>query len=189
MKVGFTYIPREKFVEAVKECGCELEEQASFIKIRKPGNDNQLVYVANGQSVARVDFSGFTVEDMDIAFNLGGEKYGRVHQRLRFDRPAKDIIQSFKDVLLKLGQHTEIARKKRERPVGLKGSARRKPGEAPPPVPTVVVAETPTSTIDRLVAELARKQEMAKKLGSTLSKKTVLEYETKIAEARKLVEG
>jgi hypothetical protein len=185
MKVGQTYIEVEAFEKVLREEGMKVERQAGFLKCTRPGNDKQILYVANGKSVARCDLSGFRIEGVDDVFELGGEKYGRVHQRLRFDRPRDDVLGSFRKLCKGLGSWPEVKRKERARPVGLKGSKKKEITTVVNPV--IQAEETPKQTVDRLVAELANKRALAKKVGGNLSKKTEAEYLDKIAAAQKLV--
>ena len=182
MKATETYINQDDLVTIAKEAGCEVDEQKSYLKVSKPGVKDQLLYIAKTAKVARVDLSGFELKEPEVARYLGGEKFGRVHYQLRFDKPAAHIKAHFKQLCEGLGKFVSLPKSKRGRPVGLKGS--KKQGAA---VIEVKSELTPQQTIDFLVAELNKNRELAKKMGSNLSKKTELEYSQRIEELRKQI--
>lgn len=203
MKVGQTYIERETFIRIAKEAGCKIEDQASFSRITKPGNEENKVFVSKSQSVGRIDLSGFTVGaeqgftvtarekgevkshgDVDRFGGDNGGTNGRVLQWLEFRRNRDDVLGAFRRILEGLATWPTLPHKKRGRVAGFKGSKRTEPMA---PVVQVVAAETPEQTVDRLVAELAKKRDMAKQMNSTLSKKTEEEYRAKIDAARTLI--
>jgi hypothetical protein len=184
MKAENTYIPIEEMLVIARGSGCEIEEQKSYYKISKPGNKEQLLYVAKAKKLCgRVDLSGFELKEPEVARYLGGEKFGRVHYQLRFDKPEGHIKIHFKQLCDNLGKFTSLPKSQRGRPVGLKGSKKLS-------VQSVVVVKsekTPKETIDILVAELEKKRGLAKQYGGTLSKKTEKEYLEKIEELRKQI--
>lgn len=182
VKAGNNGVPREQLLAIAREAGCVVEEQASYIKISRAGVKDQLLYVALTNDVGRVDLSGFELNEPEVTRYLGGEKFGRVHYQLRFDKPVAHIKAHFKQLCEGLGRFKSLPKSKRGRPVGLKGS--KKLGAA---VVTVKSELTPQQTIDFLVSELEKKRELAKKMGSNLSKKTELEYTKKIEELRKQI--
>jgi hypothetical protein len=182
MKAESTYIPVDEMVQIAKDSGCVIEEQKSYFKITRNGNKEQIIYVARTKGVGRVDLSGFELKEPEVARYLGGEKFGRVHYQLRFDRPEGHIRSHFKQLCSNLGNFTSLPKSKRGRPVGLRGSKKQE-------VAVVMVKTDMTipEQIDALVAELNKKRELAKKMGSNLSKKTELEYNNKLEELRKQV--
>lgn len=184
MKADVTYVPVEEMLSIAKGSGCVVEQQKSYYKISRPGVKEQLLYIPTARKeVGRVDLSGFELKEPEVARYLGGEKFGRVHYQLRFDKPADHIKIHFKQLCDNLGKFVSLPSSKRGRPVGLKGSKRQ--GE----MQVVVIKSEMTipQQIDYLVAELNKKRELASKMGSTISKKTEIEYANKIEELRKQV--
>jgi hypothetical protein len=183
MKSENNYIPQEEMLQIARDAGCEVEEQKSYFKIQKPGVKDQLIYIAKTDKVARVDLSGFELKEPGVARYLGGEKFGRVHYQLRFDLPIDIVKIHFKKLCEGLGRWVPLAKSKRGRPVGLKGSKK-------DPSQGVVVIQAELTTeqmIDKLVSERETKRALAQKMGSSLSKKTELEYEKKLEELRKQI--
>jgi DNA-binding transcriptional MerR regulator len=183
MKTENNYISRAEMIAIAREAGCQIEEQASYLKVSRDGSEEQLLYVAKTERVARVDLSGFELKEPGVARYLGGEKFGRVHYQLRFDLPVENIKIHFRKLCEGLGKWVSLPRSKRGRPVGLKGSKK-----LATPMVVVRTEETPQQTIDRLVAELAKKRALANEIGAPLSKKTEKEYNDKIEEQRKRLE-
>lgn len=184
MKAENTYVPIEKLMQIAKDSGCDIEEQKSYFKVSRDGNKKQLLYIAKTVKVgvARVDLSGFELKQPEVARYLGGEKFGRVHYQLRFDKPMGHILIHFKQLCDNLGSFVSLPESKRGRPVGLKGSKKQDVG-----VVVVKSDKTIPEQIDALVAELDAKRKKAKEMGFPLSKKTELEYNNKIEELRKQV--
>jgi hypothetical protein len=185
MKADSTYIPLEEMVAIAEGSGCEIEEQKSYYKVTRPGVKEQFLYVAKTKNVGRVDLSGFELKEPEVVRYLGGEKFGRVHYQLRFDKPAEHIKIHFKQLCDNLGKFVSLPKSKRGRPVGLKGSKRQEVG-----VVTVKAEMTIKEQIDFLVAELEGKKAIAAKMGFNFSKKTQSEYDAKLTELRqKLIES
>ena len=180
MKAEHTYIPQEEMLAIAREAGCDIEEQKSYYKITRGGGTEQILYVAKTRGVARVDLSGFELKEPEVARYLGGEKFGRVHYMLRFDKPAAHIKSHFRQLCLGLGGFVSLPKSKRGRPVGLKGSHKLEQ-----PVVVIQSELSPQQMMERLVEERDQKRAVARKMGFPLSRKTEEEYSEKIEEMRK----
>ena len=181
MKADVTYIPQEEMLAIARSAGCVIEEQ-SYFKITRPGIEDQILYIPKTKLTGRVDLSGFELKEPEVARYLGGEKNGRVHYQLRFDKPADHIKFHFRQLCEGLGRFTSLPKSKKGRPVGLKGSRKRE-------MPVVVIQPQMSTqeTIDRLVSELDTKRSLARKIGTPLSRRTEREYTEKIEELRKQI--
>lgn len=190
MKAGQTYMVAKQFIDAAVAEGATVYEQRGFYKVGKSPTagaclilqnkdeptwtGEQFMYVSRPSkalegNVARVDLSGFTVADLEQVVNLGGESFGRVHQQLRFDKPAADILVAFRALVTGLGTHVALPKKERVRPVALKGTKL----NAPTADVTVVAASTPADEINKLVAKRKMLIEMGEKTGKPVSPKTL----------------
>jgi hypothetical protein len=178
-----TYIPREKLEKIARDAGCVLTEKTTCIMVKKGTSPNRL-YIAKTAGVNRVNINGFRVPDPALAATPPGGTMGTFLQVVRFDYPVAQVLANFKKICEQLDSYTPV-KNERKSPASFRGT-KRKPIES---VVQIVTVETPRETIDRLVSELSKKEEMAKKLGFPLSPKTVKEYHQKISEAKQKLEA
>lgn len=174
-----TYIPKDELLKIAEEEGCTLTPKTTCTMVTRGKSKNRL-YISNTKEVNRVHVNGFRIPDPELACMPPGGVCGTFVQVVRFDYPAKQVRANFRLICQKLDEYQPMERKPRQRPTGLRGSKKQ-------PVEVVVVKaeETPQQTVDRLVGELEKKRDLAKKLGFPLSKKTEKEILEKIEKARK----
>jgi hypothetical protein len=162
-KKTFTRIPHDEFVKIAKELGLEEpEDKAGWLKFKAGGSSKQRIYVPKTKGVARIDIAETMITGHeDEIVNRGGENNGRVHQNIRFDRPAEDIKATFSWLCKELGSLEALAVKERAKPVALPGT----PAEKHTGDVTVVAALTPQEEINKLVAKRALIAGTAEKMG------------------------
>lgn len=182
MKAGVTYVPVEEFLDIAKKRGCSVELQAGFHKVTKEGAQ-AILYVSKTQSCGRIDISNTMIAGHDDEVeNLGNNSYGKVKQRVNFGGPAlngqqlpgrskEQVLEFFTWLVDNLATFEPLARKERQRPVGLKGSKQRKPSEAPEI--KVQMEQTPAQQIEGLLAHKRRLEETAVKHNMKVSPKTM----------------
>ena len=183
MKPNLNYIPRERLEEIARNAGCTLTSMAACIKVAK-GSSKNLLYIASTKECARVDLSGFDHPNTEWVRNLGGESFGRVHQMLRFDRPVKDIKESFKVLCEGLESFQPHPKKERVRPASFRGSKKK---GAPTADVQVKSDETPKEHMERLVKKMDKIKEYSRQTGIPVSPKTIKEFEEQIAEIKKKI--
>jgi hypothetical protein len=179
-----TYIPKEELMRIAEDEGCTLTPKTTCVMVTKGKSKNRL-YISNTKEVNRVHINGFRIPDPELACMPPNGVCGTFVQVVRFDHPGKVVRSNFRTICKNLDVYTPSEKKPRQRPAGLRGSNKKN-------VETVVVVkseETPQQTVDRLVAELAKKKDLAKKLGFPLSKKTEKEIMEQIEKARKQIGG
>jgi hypothetical protein len=107
-----TRVDRSKFEEIAGELGVRVEVQAAFLKLHGP--PGRQVYVARAQMCSRVDLSGFTVNDEGVRTLDILERFGQVHQQLRFEgRSEAQVLAAFRtvlEVMLALGPAEAVRR-------------------------------------------------------------------------------
>ena len=176
-------VQREKLEQIAEAQGCSVDIKASYVLIKK-GTSKNCLFVAKTKEVSRVDIGGFDHSDPLIK-NLGGESHGCVHQQIRNDIPVSDFTAIYTVLCKGLDTFPSHPKKERARPHGFKRSKHQ-----PIAGPTVEVKseETPAQHMERLVAELAKKEQIATEMGFPLSPKTIESFRSKIEELRKQVE-
>jgi hypothetical protein len=193
MKSGVTYISVEEFLKVAKECGCKLEGQAGFHKVTREGA-KAILYVSKTKNCGRVDISQTVIEGRPEEFeNLGGNHYGKVHQRLNFggqgmagqDLPARtkeQILATFKWLCTELHTFSPLPAKERNRPVALKGSQPKPESMKTATTPaTPEVSSDPVVTLQEEVAKRAKLYKTAADMKSNISPATAGKLTKKIA--------
>ena len=179
-----TYIPRDELMKIAEDEGCTLTPKTTCVMVTRGSSKNRL-YISNTKEVNRVHINGFRIPDPELACMPPNGVCGTFVQVVRFDHPAKVVRNNFRTICRNLDSYTPTEKKPRQRPAGLRGSNKR-PAES---VVVVKSEETPQQTVDRLVAELAKKKELAQKMGFPLSKKTEKDILEQIEKARKQIRG
>ena len=177
-KTGTNPVPREQLESIARAEGCTLEQMAACVKVTKGKSSNRL-YITNPAQCARVDVSNFDYPDRGVVRDLGGESFGKVHQMVRFDRPAGDILRDFHLLCRGLDAFESHPKKERQSPASFKGSRRR--GENLGPSVEVQSEETPAQHAERLIKHYGEIKRYAQMKGVGVSKKTTMEFTTKVA--------
>jgi hypothetical protein len=172
-----SYIPIGTLLSIAREEGCKLTEKTTCIMVTKGKVANRL-YIARTQDVARVNVNGFRIPDPELATLPAGGPVGTFLQVIRFDHPEPQVLANFRLICKNLDTYVAVPGKPRGRPAGFRGSKR---GPVTGPSVEVKAEETPAQHAERLVAELAKKQGIAKEMGFPLSQKTIAAYQAKIA--------
>jgi len=184
MKPNVNYIPREQLEAIAEKAGCILTPMAACIKVSKGKSANKM-YIATTKLCARVDLSNFDHTDKELVRDLGGEKFGRVHQMLRFDRPVADVKAAFKILCEGLEGFTSHPKVKSNFTGSFRGSKKKN-------IETVLVVnskETPKEHMERLVKHFKKIQEYSKQIGIPVSPKTIKEYEDTMSEVKKKIKA
>jgi hypothetical protein len=181
-----SYIPREQLVKIAEEAGCILTDKTTCIMVTKGKNKDNRLYIAKTRDVARINVNGFKCPDTELTAPPKDGPVGTFLQVVRFDHPVPTVLANFRKLCENLDSYKSEPKKPRGRPAGFKRS-KNKPMAGP--VVEVQAEETPKQHMERLVAELTKKKELAAKLGFPLSPKTIKEFEIKIEDLRKVVEA
>lgn len=109
--VEINKIDGQEFQAALNELGIKPEFQVGFVKVS--GAEGRAVYISKTKRVARVDLYGFEVK-MKGVINLEGlESFGNVKQQLDFTQSPKDIIETFKKVVVHMKTLGPVEHKRR----------------------------------------------------------------------------
>jgi hypothetical protein len=182
MKPNLNYVPRKQLEDIARAAGCGMDMMAACIKVWKGKSGNKL-YIAATKDCARVDLSGFDHPNKEWVVDLGGNKFGRVHQMLRFDRPAADIKAAFKAIcegLEGFEPHPKVKNNFNKMNFG-KGSKRKDPEQ----IMVIKSDETAKEHMERLVKKMNMIKEYSKQSGVPVSPKTIKEFEEKMGELKK----
>jgi hypothetical protein len=98
MRKGITYVDLAEFEQIIADVGCPATTMAGFIKCR--GAKGLNVYVARSAKVARVDISGFKIQDERVLTLGEGSRFGAVTQQLDFTRTKEEILDTFRRALI-----------------------------------------------------------------------------------------
>ena len=177
-----SYIPIARLETIAREEGCTLVEKTTCIMVVKGSNKTNRLYIARTRDVARVNINGFKIPDAELAATPPGGPVGTFLQVVRFDHSEGDVLRNFRTICRGLDTYKSEPKKPRGRPAGFR---RNKNTPIPGPTVEVQVEESPRQHMDRLVAELAKKRDLATKLGFPLSPKTIASFEQKIADLQK----
>jgi hypothetical protein len=174
-------IPIDRLKAIAKKAGCTLTDKTTCVMVTKGSNKQNRLYIAKTRDVSRVNVNGFKIPDANLAAIPAGGPVGTFLQVVRFDLADNVVLANFQTICENLDTYKSEPKKPRGRPAGFRRSK-----NAPIAGPTVEVKaeETPKQHAERLVAELAKKRELAAKLGFPLSPKTIASFESKIAELR-----
>lgn len=96
--VEINKIDGQEFQAALNELGIKPEFQVGFVKVG--GAEGRAVYISKTKRVARVDLYGFEVKMKGVNTLDGLEAFGNVKQQLDFSQDPKDIIETFKKVVV-----------------------------------------------------------------------------------------
>jgi hypothetical protein len=181
-----SYIPREQLVKIAEEAGCILTDKTTCIMVTKGKNKDNRLYIAKTRDVARINVNGFKCPDTNLTAPPKDGPVGTFLQVVRFDHPVPTVLANFRTLCENLDSYKSEPKKARGRPAGFRRS-KNKPMAGP--VVEVQAEETPKQHMERLVGELAKKKELAAKIGFPLSPKTIKDFEIKIEDLRKVVEA
>lgn len=181
-----TYIDRSILEKIAREEGCKLTEKTTCVMVTRGANKDNRLYIAKTRDVARINVNGFKCPDTALTATPPGGPVGTFLQVVRFDYPEAQVLANWRTLCHNLDSYKSEPKAKRGRPHGFKRSKNQK---MQGPTVEVQAEETPRQHMERLVAELSKKKDIAAKMGFPLSPKTIASFEAKIAEVRSQVEA